>query len=303
MQIPKQSFRELVDTRFPGLTEKIKKAIEESERAFDKKPGRQESFLWEHTIQVASISQQLAELEKIDPLVPTIAALFHDVGKFSGGRYHENDKKEEETSAKLAERVLGESGMRAIGVRRVVSGLKALYQERARKNPVASIVHDADFLSKFGAMGVANFFIKSALRGRTLRSALLEHLSKDLTYAACLPLNMRTSSGKKIAVKKATDLLRYFRSLLDELREARIADLRIRRVRIPHPLHKNRDLDVRLIVPRACPECGGLWKISWTTEKGLKCHRLNIESVCRQCGGLTEVSFCLPEIAPAQKRA
>jgi len=68
MDIRKQTYRELVDTRFPGLTEKIKKAIEESERAFDKKPGRQESFLWEHTIQVASISQQLAELEKIDPL-------------------------------------------------------------------------------------------------------------------------------------------------------------------------------------------------------------------------------------------
>ena len=287
----------LIESRFPGLLAEVRKIIQDSEKAFEGGDRQSQSFLWEHTLHVTSIACRLAQNEKLEPLVPAVAALFHDAGKFVGGKYHRDNTTEEKESARIAGRVLNRFGMKKAEMRKVLSGLKALYNEKSRKNAVAAILHDADFLSKFGALGIAGFFTKSALRGRPLRSAVLGFLSKELTYAACLPLNMRTAAGRRLAAKKAADSLKFFRSLLAELREARIADLKIRCVRIPHPSSGSRFLKVHFVVSPACPECGGGWEMAWNTEKGVKCQKLNVNWACTHCGERLETSFCLPEIA------
>jgi uncharacterized protein len=287
----------IIESRFPGLIDKIHELILESEKAYEGDSTRSESFLWEHTMHVAAIANRLAQAEDLDPLIPVVAALFHDAGKFAGGRYHSDETIEEVESARIAERILQQFGMKASDTRKVLSGLKALYNEKTRKNRIAAILHDSDFLSKFGALGVASFFTKSTIRGRTLRSAVLGYLSKELTYAACLPLNMRTIAGRKLATQKAKDSLRFFHSLLDELRDSRIANLEIRRIRIPYPARKNRFLFIRLVASPTCPACGEIWEMGWSTEKGVKCQKLNIDWRCSQCGKQIETSFCLPEIA------
>jgi HD superfamily phosphodiesterase len=288
-------FQSLVESRFPGLIDAIHKIIRESENKHDG-VASSESFLWEHTVHAASIAQKLAIAEGFDPLVPILAALFHDAGKFSGGQYHIDDIAEEEESAQIAQTLLLRFGMKNGEIRRIIAGLKALYDEKAQKNSIAAILHDADFLSKFGALGVAGFFIKSTLRRRTLRSTVLAYLSKELTYASCLPLNMHTAAGKKMAAKKSADSLRFFRALLLELREARIADLKIRQTRIADPDSTDRVWKIQLVVPPSCPTCAGKWNVSWTTEKGIKCRKLNIDSNCSCCSERLETSFCLPEI-------
>jgi len=287
----------VVESRFPGLIDKLRKFIQESENKYEGGNGRSESFLWEHTLHAASIAFQLAQAERLDPLVPVVAALFHDAGKFAGGEYHGKETIEEEESARIAGRLLPRFGMKAPEIRKVAAALKALYNENSRKNRLAAILHDADFLSKFGALGVAEFFTKSVLRGRPLRSAVLGYLSKELTYAACLPLNMHTAAGRKLAAKKASSSLRFFRSLLAELREAQIASLSVKHIRIPHPSFRGRFLKVQYVVSPACPECGGSWDMVWNTEKGIKCQRLHIDWACAHCGERLETSFCLPEIA------
>jgi HD superfamily phosphodiesterase len=286
----------IVESRFPGLIDAIRQIIQESENKHEG-GGSSESFLWEHTMHAASLAYQLSIAEGIDPLIPVIAALFHDAGKFAGGQYHADDIAEEEESAQIAMRLLNQFGMKPAAIRKVLSGLKALYKEKARKNTVAAILHDADFLSKFGALGVAGFFIKSALRRRTLRSTVLGYLSKELTYASCLPLNMHTAAGRKLATRKASDSLKFFRALLTELREARISNLKIRQIRISHSKAKDQTLKVQLVMSPVCPKCEGGWNISWTVEKGVKCRKLNIDLICSHCGERLETSFCLPEIA------
>ena len=286
----------MIESRYPGLLEKVRQVFKDTENAYEGSDNA-ESFFWEHTMHVASIANRLAQAEGLDPLIPVVAALFHDAGKFAEGKYHRDGTIEEEESARIAEPLLREFGMKAADIRKVLSGVKALYNEKSRKNRVGAILHDADFLSKFGAMGVASFFTKATLRGRTLRSAVLGYLSKELTYAACLPLNMHTAAGKQLATRKAKDSVKFFRSLLEELREARIADLEIRPIRIPYPSRANQSLTVRLVVSHTCPECGGNWDMGWTTEKGVKCEKLNIDWRCSHCGKQLETSFCLPEIA------
>lgn len=286
----------VVESRFPGLIDRLREVIQESENKHEGGNSRSESFLWEHTLHAASLAYQLSVAENLDPLIPVVGALFHDAGKFAGGKYHSDDTPEEEESARIARELLQQFGMKNSDLRKVLAGLKALYNEKEKKNPVAAVLHDADFLSKFGALGVAGFFIKSALRRRTLRSTVLGYLSKELTYASCLSLNMHTAAGRKLATKKSADSLKFFRALLAELREARIANLKIRQLRIPNPKFKSETLEIQLVASPDCSNCGSGWNLTWTTDKGVKCRKLNVEWACSNCGEHLETSFCLPEI-------
>ncbi len=295
-----KGFADAVDARYPGLVRKVKNLIEESERGYAKKTGGAAgSFLWEHTIHVTSLAYDLALAEGFDPVTASVVALFHDAGKFVEGGYHEGDRAEEEDSATLARAVLGQAGAGKGGIARVERALRALYEERAAGNRAAAIVHDADFLAKFGALGVAGFFIKSALRGRNLEGAIGDSLSKELTYASVLALNMRTRSGRKMAVKKSADSLRYFRSLLRELKNVHGIEYRIRTVQVRIPGGRRGPARVRLVVPAACPSCGAAWSHALRVEPGLKCRKLLAAINCRGCGAGREIAFCLPEIPGA----
>lgn len=297
----KFDYSRAVEPHFPGLIERIRTVIRDSENAHEGSAGTSDSFLWEHTTHVTSIAYHLAQAEEVEPLIPVVAALFHDAGKFAGG-YHKEGTVEERESARVAEQLLREAGMKPTDIRRVVSGLNALYNEKAPKNPVAAILHDADFLSKFGALGVASFFIKSTLRGRALTSAVFGYLGKELTYAACLPLNMQTAAGRRLAEKKSRESLRFFRTLLSELRDAQIADLKIRRIHVPHPLHEGRFLEVQIVCSETCPSCGGAWHMAWATESGVKCQKLCVDWACG-CGERLRTAFCLPEIISKGQRS
>jgi len=295
---PAPDYAAAIELRFPGLIAAARAAIEKSEWEFAKPRKAEGSYLWEHSSHVAALSYRLALSEKSDPGLAAVVGLFHDAGKFAGGTYHRDDRAEEESAAELAAPLLTAAGMRAADVRRVTGALRALYASGARKSAASDIVHDADFLAKFGALGVAQFFIKSTLRGRTLRDAMLGPLSKELTYAAGLPLNMRTAAGRRAAAKKSADSLRYFRALLGELRETQAVDLRIRRVHVVGARSGAAAPEILLALPRACPDCGGPLELATRTEPGLKCEKLEAEVACPACGRRTGLSFCLPELGP-----
>lgn len=291
------AFLAALEKRCPGLTAGVRALIVEAERKFaGNAPESEGSFLWEHTLHTAGLAFKLAAAEKRDPIQAAVAALFHDAGKFAEGRYHADDIPEEERAAVLAEKMLARSRMKAADRRAVVSALRALYKEGSGGHPLADLVHDADFLSKFGYLGVAAFFTKAALRGRTLRDTIIRSLSKEMTYAAGLPNNMRTAAAQALAVQKSADSLSFYESLLGELRIVhdlpfRVHTRRVRRVGTP-----GRSLAVRLVLPRTCETCGGGWIIETKTVRGLKCETLEARAVCRGCGEALELSFCLPEI-------
>ena len=291
------AFTAVLAKRYPGLLEKVQTLIVEAERKFaGNAPESEGSFLWEHTLYAAGLAYKLAEAEKRDPAATAVAALFHDAGKFVEGRYHADGVPEEERAAVLAEKMLARSRMSAADRGQVVSALRALYNEKCGGHPLADLVHDADFLSKFGYLGVAAFFTKAALRGRTLRETIVRSLSKELTYAAGLPLNMRTDSARALAAKKSADSLLFYRSLLNELEKEHDLSFQIRVRRIRRPGRTGPPLAVSLVLPQACEACGGRWNINIATAPGLKCETLEARAVCRGCGKSLEIAFCLPEI-------
>jgi len=303
---------EMIDGRFPGLVDRVRRLIENGERRYGGgAKGRESSFLWEHTVHVASFALRIARLEKRDPIPAILAALFHDAGKFRAGRYHAGRAPEESASADIARRTLREFGARPALIGVIASGLEALYNERRSARPLAAVVHDAEFLAKSGTLGIAHFFVKSTLRGRTLRDAVMTTLSKELTYASVLPLNMRTEAGRRLARAKSRETLRFFCRFLADLNEAappgfRLATLRIRetyrlirRSREPGDVSQvfpPVSLRIRLVVPAACDRCGGAWRYEHSIERGVKCRELRVVVRCRRCDTESEISFCLPEL-------
>jgi uncharacterized protein len=292
-------FMRAISDLYPGLIKKARETIEASEKEYERwASGNAGSFLWEHTLHVASLAYELAIDEGFDPVLPSLAALFHDAGKFAGGVYHRGRCPEEEDSAALAGTVLGQAGALRADIAKVRKAIRALYDEKAGRDPIADLVHDADFLSKFGYLGIANFFIKSTLRGRNLNGAIMNSLSKELTYASALPSNMRTGAGRRAAVKKARDTQRFFRELLRELKDTHGVEYRLRKARVAHPGSAETGTEVRLVVPAKCESCGGWWRRELAVEKGVKCLTLDALLRCSGCGDSYTISFCLPEVPP-----
>ena len=296
MLLKQQDFYRSLTAHSPGLAERVRRTVEDAERKFTGKKDARDGFLWEHSVLVAALSFRLAKAEKEDPDLAALTALFHDSGKFAGGRYHADDKPEEEESARLARAILEEAGFEMAGIGRVVRALRSLYNAGGSRNRLADIVHDADFLAKFGYLGVANFFVKSALRGRNLESAVMDFLGKELTYAAVLPANMRTASARKLAAKKSADTLRFYRAYLAELKEAHGLAFRIQTATVPRPGPRSKPATVSLALPAACGACGGKLQTDIRTEKGKKCERLEASLRCAACGEKRSISFCLPEL-------
>ncbi len=292
----RQEFEKLLAARYPGLVEAVRTIVERSERAFTKRRrGGGSSYLWEHTAAVVSLAYKLATAEKADVEASVLAALFHDTGKFAGGAYHDDEEPEEKAAAAVAKRVMDEFRVAPMTRRRVLQALAALYSSRARRDKRAAVVHDADFLAKAGTLGVAEFFIKSTLRGRTLLDAVRNSLSKELTYAATLPANMRTKAGRRQAARKAGITQSFFRDLLRELRESQGLDLRVVRTAVPLP--GRRPLDVRLVMGRTCDACGASpSRPSFAIEHGVKCEMLEARVRCAHCRSEFRVSFCVPEM-------
>lgn len=296
MLLKQQEFYRSLTAFSPGLVERVRRTIEDAERKFTGRKDGQAGFLWEHTVLVTAQSFKLAKAEKENPDLAAVTALFHDAGKFGGGRYHAGKKPEEEGSARLARKVLEESDLGMAEIGRVVRALRSLYNSGSGRNRLADIVHDADFLSKSGYLGVANFFVKSTLRGRNLESAAVDFLSRELTYAAVLPANMRTAAARRLAAKKSADGLRFFRAYLSELNEAHGLALRVRTIDVPRAGTRARKAKVSLVMPATCGACGGKWEAALRTDKGLKCEKLEASFKCAACGEERTVSFCLPEL-------
>jgi HD superfamily phosphodiesterase len=287
----------LLAVRYPGLIEKVRARIVESERRFaGNAPETDGSFLWEHTVHVAALAAKLAAAEKLDPGPAAVIALFHDAGKFIEGGYHESDRPEEEDAALVADALLRELRVKAAERKAILSALRALYNEKAGADRLADTVHDADFLSKSGHLGVAAFFTKATLRGQTLRTAVMNSLSKELTYAAALPRNVRTRAARAVAETKAADALRFYEALLRELREVHDIDFNVRIIRIPDPRRPGLEFEVRLVLPRRCETCGGAWRTELALVRGLKCETVEARVFCSRGDAAHEISFCLPEL-------
>lgn len=286
------SLDDMLENKIPLFLDQAMKIIQESERSFnDDAPRFTTNFLWDHSFRVGKIAYKLALKEGIDPLVPTIAAILHDAGKFVLGKYHDDDISEEEHSSSVAQKLLVNSGLSKNNIVAVKTAIYALYNEKLECNINCKIVHDADRLEKLGPLGIANFFTKMTLRGTNLSSSILKNLSRELTYTAAAPNTMLTKTGKELARTRSQKALLYFDELLEEFAYYDFGRFQVKEFEI------EADQKVTLVIPEKCHKCNGEYSVQLSKDMGIKCEKVIVNYSCNKCEQKYKTEFCLPLIS------
>ena len=286
------SLDDMLESKIPLFLDQAMKIIQESEKSFnDEAPRFTTNFLWDHSFRVGKIAYKLALKEGIDTLVPTIAAILHDAGKFVLGKYHDDEISEEEHSSSVAQKLLVNSGLSKNNIVAVKTAIYALYNEKLECNINCKIVHDADRLEKLGPLGIANFFTKMTLRGDNLSSSILKNLSRELTYIAAAPNTMLTKTGKKLARTRSQKALLYFDELLEEFAYYDLGRFQVKEFEI------EADQKVTLVIPETCHKCNGEYSVQLSKEMGIKCEKVIVNYSCNKCEQKYKTEFCLPLIS------
>jgi len=272
----------------PKVVETIRKTLVEQESTYQRKFAHSEfSSLWAHSERVGRIAHHLAVKEGADATASLLAGLLHDVGKFFGGKHHEDEIPEEEVAAEFAEGLLSgtvyEDRLHAIQ-----EAVLSLYKEESSANEIGRVVYDADRLDKLGYMGVAQFFAKNALRRHFLGKDLLLRASIELTYAYHAKDTLKTVAGRDLAVVRCEKTQNYYRGLLEEWETLGLGRFRVCEEDIEGVV-------CVLVLPLSCG-CGAHLRVESDIRESVKCRSVVVQYKCFKCQRQHEFSFCLPNI-------
>jgi molybdopterin-guanine dinucleotide biosynthesis protein A/HD superfamily phosphodiesterase len=282
----------MLESKLPSFLNQANEIIQESENSFNEdSPTFSSNFLWDHSLRVGKIAYKLALEEGINPLVPTVAAILHDAGKFVLGKYHSDNVTEEEHSSSIAQKLLENSGLTNVDIVSVKVAINSLYSEKLDCNINCKIVHDADRLEKLGPLGIANFFTKMTLRGANLSSSILRNLSRELTYTSAAPKTMLTRTGKQLAQTRSQKAVNYFMELLDEFAYYDLGRFHVKEFEV------DAKQTITLVIPEKCQKCNGAYSVQLSKEMGIKCEKVIATYSCNKCEQQYKTEFCLPLIA------
>ncbi len=270
------------------IEDHLRELVQYEENAADQGERNTDS-LWGHLLRTANIAEQLGRLEGLDPATCRLAALFHDAGKFHQGELHGDSEPEEIHSVEVLKRLAKQHSIPEHQVATISEAILQLYRDDPEPTPLAQVLFDADNLDKLGYLGVANFFIKRGLRGKGISRALMVKFTIEMTYARHAVDCMQTKAGKNWAQRRAPQTQRFFRSLLEQLREDELADLVIKELEFE-------GLKIDAVVPVAC-KCGRALVPEIWQEHGMKCQTIHLVHACSDCGERYEVRFCRPRLA------
>lgn len=125
---------------------------------------------WPHVKRVQRLCVQLAKNAKeVDSGVLEVAALLHDIGKYV--EKENNAVDHGRISAEMAEEFLRSIKFDNDKLKAVCHAIRVHTHGEEPRSLEAKIVHDADFLDKMGAVGVATVFVKACLANTTIEEA------------------------------------------------------------------------------------------------------------------------------------
>jgi uncharacterized protein len=239
-----------------------------------------------HLERVASYAVHLASEEGVDPLCAELAGLFHDAGKFHDGQYHKGDTPEEEHSVEILREIGGNKGLDPTIIEEASLAIRQLYIDEPRRTPLSMVLFDADNLDKMGLLGIANYFIKSGLRGECITVEMLMDLTVELTYARYASRRLFTKTGRTIAERRSSATIRFIHDFLQSLKEDGLFNTRVENIIVS-------DLEIEVVSPSSC-HCGAeLTKKTWL-KQGVKCTEIHLEMACTSCNYRYKIKFCRP---------
>jgi len=118
---------------------------------------KEKQYRREHSLRVAAIARHIAEQEKQDVIVSTVAAILHDVGKYETDVHHDHGR----VSADVAMDFLKTSGLSDKQVKDIHYCIAKHVDDNAgydyEKIPEAETVSDADNIDRAGVFRIFQF--------------------------------------------------------------------------------------------------------------------------------------------------
>jgi len=197
------------------------KLVEEYSR---EQMGRLGLYGWPHVQRVLRLCEKIAENQNcgVDVEVLRIAALLHDVAK---SFEMDNPKVDHgQRSAEMAEAFLRKCGLAEPKVMAVCHAIKAHTHYEEAKTIEAKILHDADFIDKLGATGIATIFVKACLTNQTIEEVLENYYSEGGKSYVIKHIqwikkpHLYTATAKEIAEKRNKIVPVFFEQLRKEIK-------------------------------------------------------------------------------------
>jgi len=178
---------------------------------------------WPHVMRVQRLCTGLSRtMKNIDPEVLELAALLHDVGKHlekgNNALDHGN------ISADMAGSFLNSMGLAEHRVNAVCHAIRVHTHREEPRSIEAKILHDADFLDKMGAVGVATVFIKACLTDTTIEETAKFWKNPSRTsYVGLHALWLRkphlyTRTARNLARRRNKIVYAFFNELENEIK-------------------------------------------------------------------------------------
>ena len=195
---------------------------------------------WTHTLRVWNLAVVIAQEERADLMVTSLAALLHDVGDW---KLFDGD---EEQGHRVVEDWLVTVGADTALIQRVLAIVSRVsFMGGGSRVEAMSlegrIVQDADRLDAIGAIGIARCFAFGGAKGRLIhdpdtrpnpdmtrdeykknRSSTINHFHEKLLL---LKDRMNTPTGKLMAEKRHTVMVNFLDTFESEWQEANSLDL------------------------------------------------------------------------------
>lgn len=199
--------------------------LKEIERYAKSQMMRLGLYGWPHVKRVESLCMLIQKHESVrndvDLVVLKVAALLHDIAKYV-------EKKSPKDHGEIGG-IMAQSFLKTIGFDRAKAELicHAIRAHTHTEKPMsieAKILHDADFLDKLGAVGIASVFIKACLTDKTIEQVAEMYCSErsKSSYVAkhihwLKRQHFYTETARRIAGQRNEIVAAFFKALKSEL--------------------------------------------------------------------------------------
>ena len=200
--------------------------LEEIERYAKSQMARLGLYGWPHVKRVERLCMLIQKRESgrndVDLVVLKVAALLHDIAKHVEKK--ENLGDHGKIGAIMAQNFLKTIGFDKVKTEVICHAIRAHTHSEEPISVEAKILHDADFLDKLGAVGIASVFIKACLTDKTIEQVAQVYCSEEpeSSYVArhirwLKKQHFYTETARRIAGQRNKIVQTFFKALKDEL--------------------------------------------------------------------------------------
>lgn len=172
---------------------------------------------WKHCLRVFNLAKELAQQYVIlDEEILYIACLLHDIGKYPG--YALSNVDHVLRSKGLAANILKKYSFEQNKLSKVLEAIEFhMYYSEPQGSDEAIFLRDANILDSIGNIGIVKIF--SLVGYDDLLESPDEAIARIQTFAEALPKKVHTKNGKRIALKRREEMMRFLAGIKKQTSE------------------------------------------------------------------------------------